>query len=408
MKILIVSNKVPYPPRDGGAIATFSLLKAYEELGHDVSILAMSTQKHPVKLRDIPSHLQQNIRWFIHNVPAPITLKGVVKNILFSSLPYNAARFLDYEFAVRLQHLLEENSFDIIQFEGLYVCHYIDLVRYKTKAKAIYRAHNIESEVWQRRLKQTKGLKKLYIYSLLKRLKRFERSYANRFDAILPISLRDSQFWRNVYLDKTGHCITPTGIKKIVHPKASTYSRALFHLGALDWHPNIEGLRWFFKECWANVLESCPDVIFHIAGRNGSKKLLDEFSMYKNVQLHGEVEDANDFMTTHGIMLVPLLSGGGMRIKIVEGLSLACPIVSTSIGAEGIDISNQQHLLTANTPEDFSQQTIDLLNNITKAKQLGANGKEWVENELDNLKIAKDVIQFYQNQLTLKNNGISI
>ncbi|MCL3781668.1 glycosyltransferase [Prolixibacteraceae bacterium JC049] len=402
MNILIVSNKVPYPLHDGGAIATFSLLKAYEELGHNVSVLAMSTKKHPVQVEDIPSELKKNIKWFIHDVPAPITAKGAFINLFFSSLPYNAARFLDYNFACRLQKILEENSFDIVQFEGLYVCHYVELVRHKSNAKVIYRAHNVESEIWRRRLKQAKGLEKLYIFLMLGRLKKFEKSYANRFNGILPISERDSLYWQRTYLDKSPHKVTPTGISPMKNAKKSTAVRALFHLGALDWHPNIEGLRWFFKECWPQIVEACPDVVFHIAGRNGDKKLLDELSMYRNVELHGEVDDASSFMSNHGIMLVPLLSGGGMRIKIVEGLSLACPIISTSIGAEGIDVKNDVHLNIANHPEEFIATTIELLNNNGKAKLLGEAGQEWVENELDNLKIAENVIQFYEKGLNFE------
>src|SRR5574344_1600303 len=246
MKILFLTNKVPYPPKDGGSIATFSLIKSFNNAGHAVTVMSMNTRKHHITPFDIPKQISSQIIFHLIEVPARISLKGIVTNFLFSKLSYNAERFIDDNYHNKLELLLSTHQYDIIQLEGLYLLPYFDLIRKYSTAKIVYRSHNIEHEIWERTAIQAKGIKKIYLNNLSKRLRKFEISLINKYDLLIPITLRDEK--RLNELGNTKPTLTiPAGIAiQGKEPVAKPLKNDLFFIGALDWAPNQEGLIWFF------------------------------------------------------------------------------------------------------------------------------------------------------------------
>ena len=200
MRILQLTNKTPWPPTDGGAIATLNLSKGFFLLGNPVTILAMNTEKHFTRLEDIPEHLAAQIRFKLVDVPARITFLGAMGNLLFSDLPYNATRFISEDYSKALIELLKEEEFDVIQLEGLYMCPYIPLIRKHSKALIAYRAHNIEYEIWERAQKVASGFQRFYLNLLAKRIKQFGMSYLNTYDVVVAITDRDGE-----HLDRLGN-----------------------------------------------------------------------------------------------------------------------------------------------------------------------------------------------------------
>ncbi len=193
MRILQLMNKVPWPPKDGGAIACLNMTKGFSMLGHEVTVLSMNTSKHHIRIKDMPQHIRSRADFRLVEVPASINWFDAAVNFLFSKLPYNAQRFISDEFSMALVKLLTEKSFDIIQLEGLYLCPYIPVIRKYSDAKIAYRAHNIEYEIWERTAKLSEGLRSKYLRNLSKRIKRFEISHLNSYDLLVPITDRDGQ-----------------------------------------------------------------------------------------------------------------------------------------------------------------------------------------------------------------------
>jgi hypothetical protein len=193
MKILQVTNKVPYPPKDGGAIACMNLISGFALLGHEVTVLAMNTEKHHIDATEIPEPVQDWATFHLVDVPARTSGFAALINLIFSGKPYNAVRFISKAFSSELKKLLRENKFDIVQLEGLYVCPYIPLIRKYSDAKIVYRSHNIEHEIWERTSALSKGLKRLYFKVLAKRIKTFEKNFLNDYDLLVPITERDGQ-----------------------------------------------------------------------------------------------------------------------------------------------------------------------------------------------------------------------
>lgn len=396
MRILQLMNKVPWPPKDGGAIACLNMTKGFSMLGHDVTVLSMNTSKHHIRIKDMPANLRSKADFRFVEVPASINWLEATFNLIFSRLPYNAQRFISDDFSQELARLLHEKTFDVIQLEGLYLCPYIPVIRKYSKALIAYRAHNIEYEIWERTAILSDGLRSKYLRNLSRRIKRFEESYLNTYDLLVPITDRDGHI-----LDKLGNIkpkhTSQTGIDfaSLVPTAKKLEFPSLFHIGALDWAPNQEGLIWFFDQCWAKIREKCPEVKFYLAGRN-APDWFERKIKRAGVEYLGEINDAYDFINSKAIMVVPLFSGSGMRIKIIEGMSLGKPIVTTDIGTEGIPTTNGENILIANDADQFVEEVVKLVNNRELANQIGKNAIGFIQEKFDNLSQAEALIEFYK------------
>jgi glycosyltransferase involved in cell wall biosynthesis len=395
MKILQIANKVPYPPKDGGSIATFSMSRGFRELGHEVTVLAMSTSKHPVSISDIPKTIREDIRFCLVDVDTRLSPFHAAKNLIFSKMPYNAERFVTKDFGDQLAQLLSEEEFDVIQLEGLYLAPYVPLIRAKSNALLSMRSHNIEHEIWERTVMQRTGLKKLYTRIIAGRVKQMELEEMNSYDAMIPITSRDDKILKSLGCHLPSH-VAPTGINMSDFEAYKTKPEypSIFHIGALDWSPNQEGLDWFIKHIWNDLNRKYPSLKFFIAGRNAPDYIRN--IKVPNVIFLGEVDDAYDFMCSKAIMIVPLLSGSGMRIKIIEGMALGKSIVSTSIGAEGIGVSHGTDILIADEAKKFTEAMETLLNNFDKFEAIGGQARKFVQENYDNLSISKALCAFYK------------
>ncbi len=399
MKILQVTNKVPYPPKDGGAIACMNLTSGFALLDNDVTVLSMNTKKHYTDLSEIPESVKDWAQFHLVEVPAPVSTGAALINLIFSGKPYNAVRFISKAFSEKLKELLMEQHFDIVQLEGLYVCPYIPVIRKYSDAKIVYRAHNIEHEIWERTAAISSGFRKFYLNILASRIKIFEKKFINEYDLLVPITERD-----RIILDKMGNTrpthVSPTGIdtkQLIPHAKNLEYP-SVFHIGSLDWAPNQEGLLWFVEKCWPKIHVKYPHLKFYVAGRKAPDWLIRRFNL-PNIVFMGEVSDAYQFINSKAIMVVPLFSGSGMRIKIIEGMALGKPIVTTPIGTEGISTQSEKNIIIADNEHEFINGVERLINNKELFHTIGSNAIEYIQEKFDNLALACALTGFYKKYI---------
>lgn len=399
MKILQLTNKPPYPDRDGGAIAVLSLTRGLARSGHEVTVLSMNTLKHHTDAGQLPEDLRLLADFRFADVPAAISPFAAVRNLVFSKMPYNAVRFVSSDYKKALILLLKEKPFDIIQLEGLYLCPYIPVIRQYSNARVSYRAHNIEHEIWDRTATLSSGMKKWYISSLANRIRKFEISWINRYDLLVPITHRDGEILNRLGNIRPLH-VSPTGMDPFSPAGSNTLTEypSLFHLGSLEWSPNQEGLLWFLSGCWPSLHARWPELKFYIAGRNAPGWLIKKLNL-PGIVYEGEVPDAWQFMKSKAVMVVPLLSGSGMRIKIIEGMALRKAIVSTSIGAEGLGVEDGKNIMIADRPEDFVTAIEKLLTNKELFNSIGRESQLFIDKNFDNLALARHLAQFYQNNL---------
>lgn len=399
MKILQVTNKVPYPTKDGGAIACMNLTRGFSNLGHEVTIFSMNTAKHNISVEEIPEVVKDLARFELVDVPAKVSVFMALLNFLFSTKPYNAVRFISGSFKHKLKDHLESNSYDIVQLEGLYVCPYIPTIRKHSSAKIVYRAHNIEHEIWERTAINSTGLLQKYLKNLAKRIKKFELKWLNSYDLIVPITERDGLLLNKMGNSKPGH-VSQTGIDaSVLVPNAKNLEHpSLFHIGSLEWTPNQEGLVWFIDNCWAEIHSRYPDLKFYIAGRNAPAWLQKKFEQ-PNIIFEGEVPDAYEFMNSKSIMVAPLHSGSGMRIKIIEGMALGKPIVTTTVGTEGISTTSGENIIVADNIAGFNKAVSELIENQDFLNKISRNAIEFIHEKFDNLASASALAKFYKKHI---------
>ncbi len=368
-KILILSHKPPYPIIDGGSIAIAQVLEALLEQEYHVTFLCMETDKHPAR-----SITRTNLNFKIIYVNTKLKIASALSN-LFSKQSYILSRFNQKEFREALKNILKKDNFDAIIFESLFTSAYLDTVNELSTAKKIYRAHNIEHHIWFEQSNQNNNiLKKWYLKNQASRLKNEEIKFWNAIESILSISQTD-------LTHITNHCPTPThklGLhiekRHLEHSDQST-KIDFFHLGAMDWLPNQDGMNWILQDVFPKVkqLESSAEI--HLAGRAMPKKLKTRIQDgYIN---HKEVDDALDFMSKHKVMLVPLFSGSGIRVKIMEGMALGKCIISTSIGVKGINCMNKKNILIADTENEFIKAMCFCIQNPDKVNEIGNEAKKY-------------------------------
>lgn len=400
MKILVLTNKIPFPPKDGGSIATYNLAIGLADSNAQIKILSINTKKHYFNPQDIPQLIQEKLNINCVDVNTELSAFSAVKNLLFSNLPYNAVRFNNNDFRQALIKILQKEKYDIIQLEGLYLSFYLDTIKKYSNAKIAYRSHNIEHEIWQRSAENEKNfLKRTYLKIIGARLKNFEMEFMNSYDLLVPITSRDAEKLNNFGNSKP-FFVAPTGINQNSFSNFSSEIEypSIFHIGALDWFPNQEGIMWFIDNCWSEIRSQIPGLNFYIAGRNAPQWLINKLNKQGIVFL-GEIDDAYSFISSKAVMIVPLLSGSGMRIKIVEGMALGKTIVSTSIGAEGIDCQDETNILIGNNPLDFVKKVKTCLVNRTFFDEIGKNALNFVTTNFNNNAIAEKLLSFYKENI---------
>ncbi len=397
MRILQLCNKFPYPLKDGAAIASTYLAKAYAELGHDVTLLSMNTSKHWFDTATLPedfSHYANIHTVFVDNRIRPIP---AFFN-LFSEKSYHVERFVDAAFSLKLEELLQNDGFDVVQLESLYLTPYIPVIRkFAPEAQVVLRAHNVEHEIWERVADNSNPLKKWYLNHITPRLKDYETIRLNDCDLVVGISKRDVAAFRSMGLNKPA-TVAPIGLDtRDYRPDNSSFKRplSLSFIGSLDWMPNQEGLLWFLNEVWAPLLApNFPKLTFHIAGRT-APRWLRELDM-ERVVFHGEVPCSRDFLNQHSVMVVPLLSGGGMRAKILEGMAVGKVVVSTRLGMEGIDAKDGEECLLADSPEAWLEAIRCCHRQGAQLMTIGQKGRQFCEQNFENLEVARRLVATFE------------
>ena len=394
MKILILSTKLPYPPKDGGAIATLNLATGLSSMGHSVTILAMNTAKHWFSPDRIPESIKEKISIRAVDVNARISWPALLLNFIFSTKPYNATRFRSRQFSEKLYQVINAERPEIIQLEGPYLDYLIHPIREISKAKISFRAHNIEHEIWKRRADQSKNpLTRYYFKILSARILKVERSIISRVDLFVPISGHDLENFRKMGLS-CPFKVSPAGLDITSYPNPSPFSLiSLFFIGALDWGPNTEGLDWFLTNVWNRITKRHPEIEFHIAGRNPHY-----FKRKKEIRavfIHGEVDDAYAFINNYSAMIVPLFSGSGIRVKILEGMLLGRTVITTPVGAEGLDVTANKDILIAGNADEFISHIEKIIASSDMARSIGSSARKFVMENFDNLVIAKQLADFY-------------
>ncbi len=395
MKILQVCKKFPFPLKDGESIVVTHLARAMHALGCEVTLLTMNTTKHYFPLAELPDDFNHYKAIHAVTVDNRITWWGAIHN-LFEGSSYHAVRFQSEAFRQKLIGLLQREQFDVVQLETPFLAPYIAHIRRHSDAIIAMRAHNVEHEIWERYADNQPWPLSSYLRLQATRLRDFELRHLNDYDLLISITARDlAQFRRLGYRGRA--VVAPVGLDiRDYHPDICSFRKkplSVQFIGSLDWLPNREGLDWFLAYVWPLVMQRHPQARFHIAGRNMPRRI--RMLHQEGVVVHGEVPSATDFINAHSIMVVPLFSGSGMRVKILEGMALGKAIVTTSLGLEGIDARSGREVRIAETAAEFVEALDQLLLNPRAALALGEAARRVVEQYFDNLHVGGTLLEAF-------------
>lgn len=395
---------MPFPPIDGGAQVMHYTTKGLLANEVDVKTLAINPTRKFIDINTLPDDYKKSIRFESVKINTNIKLLNSFLN-LFDKESYFIERFLSKDFEKKLQSIFESEEFDIVQLEHLYLCKYIKSIRTFSKAKIVLRPQNIEYVIWERYIKSIKNpIKKYPLNIAISRLKKFEQSVNDQLDGIIALTKEDADIF-NSFSKKIPIIIIPMGFdyEKLIgydYEKQYMGSPIVYHLGSMDWLPNVEAIKWFFEKVFPILKKQQIQINFSIAGRNMPPWVYQYKA--KNVDILGEINKPIEFQQDKSIMIVPLWSGSGIRAKIIEGLALGKTIISTTIGAQGIEYKNGENILIADTPDEFAKQITRCVASPVLCKKIGQNARKLSFSSYHYKNTAKKMIAFY-DQLLGKN-----
>ena len=396
MKVLQLCNKPPYPPVDGGTLAMNSITQGLLAAGCEVRVLSLCSDKHPVLESRMPEDYRRATRFEAVHIDLGIhPLDAWVA--LWCGESYHVKRFESTVFAHRLEEVLKEEAYDVVHVESVFLTPYLPIIRKHSQAKVLLRAHNVEHTIWQRVAQGERNpFKRWYLKHLSLTLAAYERDHLNDYDGVVSITENDAQKLRTMGCRRPMVAI-PFGITPDTEMQVEEEPDTLFHIGSMDWMPNQEGVRWLLEQVWPKIHERMPQLTLYLAGRKVPDDLM-RLDM-EGVRVVGEVPDAMYFIASKQINVVPLLSGSGIRVKIIEAMSVGKVVVTTTIGAEGIGCTDGKDVLIADTPEQFVEQLQRCVGNPDFRRQIGSNAARLIAERYGSEQLTQQLLEFYNEIL---------
>ena len=406
----------------------YETVRGLAAAGHRVTVLAANTPKHH-QPADALAHLGPLVRLVTVDVDTRLRPLAALRNLLFSQEAYNLERFISPKLAEAMKQLLLGGGVDVLQLEGTFVAWYASFIAvnilgpripgWQNLPPIVLRAHNVEYTIWEMLASRAGNpLKKWYLRSLARRLKSFEHNMLHRVDAVAAITEEDATRLRSMYYAGLPAPVSAEMVAAIpahahgpaftvipasfdlrrlrpdptIHPKP----RTVFLIGSLNWLPNLEGLDWLLREVWPQAHAELPGLELHVAGSHPPAHLTSRPPGQDGVFIHGFVASAAAFMQQYELMLVPLLSGGGMRVKVVEGMALGKPMLSTALGAEGIAARDGENMLLRDGAAAWLQALRDYYHGRLPLAALGAAAARTAHAQYDTARVTERLVALYQ------------
>ncbi len=375
MKILFITSKVPFPPDDGGKIVTFETIRELAIRGNEITLVCFNSDQNK-GLYEICRYCRlQLVKANIHNSYPKAFMN------LFSSIPYTISKYQSDSFKDKLKHLISKNRYDVAVVDHLHMAAYGLFIKEQFKIPVILREHNLETVIWQRLYLETKNLLlKVYAWLQYKRFFKYESTIAARFDKCMMISSTDKLKIESMN-PSIKACVIPAGVDtSYFFPLAiNEEQNSIISVGSLDWYPNVEGILWFLSDIWPLIKTEIPVAKFYIVGKNPPYKLIKLLS--DDVVVTGYVKDVREYIAKSPVFVVPIKTGSGVRIKILNAMAMGKAIVSTAVGCEGLDIESEKNIYIAQTGQQFAEYVIKLLKNKDERVRLGNEAQKLIKQQ---------------------------
>ena len=376
MKILWVKVDFLHPTERGGQIRTLEMLRRLHRRHevHYVGFTQPGSEEGPRRASEYSSYAYP-IR---HNVPPRRSL-GFVRQLagsLFSSLPLSVSRYRSHAMESRVRELLAQQAFDSVVCDFVFPAQNIP-----SMDRSVLFQHNVETVIWRRHSQNARHwAERAFFRMQAKRMFRYENAICHRARHIVTVSETDSETTRELFGLSKNVSAVPTGVDcEYFAPPADTAPyRDLIFVGAMNWIPNIDGMRFFMEKIWPRLRSAHPGCTLGIVGRAPTPEIRRLADADSSIHVTGTVADVRPYLWGSRVSVVPLRIGGGTRLKIYEAMAAGVPVVSTVVGAEGLPVRHPDEIRLADRPEDFAAECSRLLADQAGRRQLGSAAREWV------------------------------
>ena len=400
MRILWLGHNLAYPPVRGVLQRTFNLLKEASRRC-EVHVLAFDqpgTRPSGVNPEDCIYALKKfckSVEW----VPLSqgrrksgrywLALRGVALGD-----PFDIQWLRSHQLAEKLENILQNTRFDVVHFDTLGLAQYRPIVR---NAATVLNHHNIESAMMARRASNGSNIFTVrYFRGEAQRLGRAENHWCPKFDVNLVVSHEEDEVLRLAVPGVRTAVVANGADTDYFSPRPDPGGRTLLFCGGLDWYPNADAMRLFFKETWPRLTARIRDVEIYVVGRRPPSWLLQLSAKDGRIHVPGFVSDVRPYFKKATVYVCPIRDGGGTRLKVLDSLAMGVPLVGTPFACSGLTARNGKHVLLAETPERFVHQIQELIGNIGLRRDLAAAGRELVECHYSWKVIGNNLVETYK------------
>jgi polysaccharide biosynthesis protein PslH len=389
MRILWLKTDLLLPLDKGGKLRTWHLMRHLAK-HHEITYLSFAERGDTSGHSSSDVHGMGEVAARVETITRSEPAKGTwefyadAAKHLVDPLPYAVGKYRSAAFRQRLSALLATGNFDLIVCDFLFPA--VNLPK-RLPCPAVIFTHNVESEIWRRHAETKTGALSRWLYATqYRRMLRYEGNTLARFDGVLAVSDADRDTFARIYpgaVRNPAH-VVPTGVDTDYFTESASEpaSREIVFTGSMDWLPNEDAMLFFCRDVLPLIRAEEPDVRLSIVGRAPTpavKQLADS----QNVRVTGRVDDVRPYMRDAAVYIVPLRIGGGTRLKIFEAMAMGKAVVSTTIGAEGLPVTNGEHVLLADEPNTFARAVVHLLRDIDRRRQLEAAARTLVVEKYD-------------------------
>ena len=408
MKILWLKTELLHPVDKGGKIRSYNMLKELKRSCH-ITYLTLDDGTADHGARELANEYCHELVCVPHQQREKFTagFYGELLLNLASDLPYAIKKYqsaaMRQEIATRVAH----EDFDVV------VCDFLAPavnVPPRLNCRSVLFQHNVEAMIWKRHYEvQSNVAKKAYLYRQWQKMLAFEAKSCLEFDSVVAVSREDRELMQQQYRVEQIYDV-PTGVDtEYFRPsgRVKLQPQNLVFTGSMDWLPNEDAIRYFTSQIMPQIKQAVPEVKLTVVGRNPYPSLVELSKRDPSIVVTGRVEDVRPFMEEAAVYIVPLRIGGGTRLKIYEAMAMEKPIVSTSIGAEGLPVTDGKEIVLADTPGSFAEAVVRLIRQESLASEIGKQAAAKVREKFGWDTVAEDFAQICERTLGMKSLQIA-
>ena len=399
MKILLLTPDIPFPSESGAAIRNYGIVRGLHAAGHCITLLTFVEDSV-----DASSNPLYQLCSAIHTVKLPKRSKATrLTKLVTSSKADLEFRLASPDFERTLHEILQSDVFDIVQFSGIELGGYLDLIQSEKRgSKVVYDALNAEAEL-QRVIAGVDGgsFKRLptalYSSTQARRLSRFENQICSRVDAVIAVSDEDRDMLRNYAGAPITVMSNGINIEEYRPPALNTRAeRQIVFSGKMDYRPNVDAVEWFCGAILPRIWDRSPAVRFVVVGRNPHPRI-QALASDNRILMTGWVDSVLPYLHAASVFVVPLRMGSGTRLKILQAMAAGCAVVSTSMGAAGLKSDVRSALAIADGADQFVDAIVALLHDEVRRLELGARALQKVSAHYDWASLIPTLLHVYED-----------